>query len=63
MSAATLYTPRACIERACQIIETADARLLSIDGPINGLPPDMSLSEWRRLYLYLDRARKLMDVK
>lgn len=45
------------INRACQIIETADQRLLAMDGPIGNSPPDMSLTEWRELYMVLDRAR------
>lgn len=48
---------RSAINRACEIIETADARLLATDGPCGGLPPDMSLAEWRELYTVLDKAR------
>lgn len=46
------------LNKACDIIETGDQRLLASDGPINGLPPDISLSEWRELYVTLDNARK-----
>lgn len=45
------------IEDACEIIETADERLLAVDGPCGGLPPDMSLKEWRDLYVKLINAR------
>lgn len=47
----------AAIERACTIIERADERLLSLDGPVSNTPPDMSLAEWRELYVVLDSAR------
>jgi 3-deoxy-D-arabino-heptulosonate 7-phosphate (DAHP) synthase len=50
---------RAAISRACDIIEAADARLLALDGPCGGLPPVMSLDEWRTLYVTLDNARKV----
>lgn len=46
------------IEHACEIIELADARLLAGDGPAGNQPPDMSLAEWRELYVTLDAARK-----
>ncbi len=48
---------RRAIKRACEIIETADARLLATDGPCGGLPPNMSLDEWRELYVTLDEWR------
>lgn len=45
------------IDKACKIIETADARLLTIDGPCGDMPPDMTLEEWHELYKLLDDAR------
>jgi hypothetical protein len=42
------------IHEACDIIETADARNLATDGPASGSPPQMSLTEWRRLYVVLE---------
>lgn len=45
------------IDQACAIIERADARLLATDGPCGGLPPDMTLAEWKELYSTLDKAR------
>lgn len=49
---------RTAIEDACRIIERGDERLLHIDGPCNNLPPDISLAEWRTMYVTLDNARK-----
>jgi hypothetical protein len=46
------------INRACEIIEVADARNLANDGPAGGFPPQMTLKEWRTLYVTLDRARR-----
>jgi hypothetical protein len=45
------------INRAAQIIETADERNLANDGPAGGFPPQMTLAEWRDLYVTLDNAR------
>lgn len=45
------------INAACAIIETGDQRLLAGDGPAGGQPPDLSLAEWRKLYVTLDKAR------
>lgn len=49
---------RAAINDACAIIETGDARLLAGDGPAGNQPPDLTLYEWRRLYVILDTARR-----
>jgi hypothetical protein len=46
------------INHACDIIENADHRLLAQDGPAGGQAPPMSLDEWRRMYVSLDKARK-----
>jgi hypothetical protein len=46
------------INRACEIIEVADARNLANDGPAGGFPPQMTLKEWRTLYVTLDNARR-----
>lgn len=46
------------IDRACRIIEAADARNLPSDGPLGFLPPQMTLKEWGELYDVLDKARK-----
>lgn len=48
----------AAITKACGIIETGDERLLADDGPVGARPPDLSLAEWRQLYVILDDARK-----
>lgn len=50
------------LNHACDIIETADARLLALDGPCGGLPPDMKLAEWEELYTTLDDARKVANA-
>jgi hypothetical protein len=34
-----------------------DARLLALDGPCGGLPPDMKLDEWVELYRTLNAVR------
>jgi hypothetical protein len=47
---------RHAINKACAIIERADERNLANDGPAGGSPPQMSLPEWRSLYVTLDRA-------
>lgn len=47
----------AAINRAAQIIELADERNLANDGPAGGFPPQMTLAEWRDLYVTLDNAR------
>jgi len=49
---------RTAIEDACRIIERGDERLLRLDGPCNNLPPDITLAEWRAMYVALDNARK-----
>lgn len=46
------------LREACEIIELGDQRLLAGDGPAGGQPPELSLSEWRKLYVTLDNARK-----
>lgn len=48
------------LNEACGIIEVGDQRLLAGDGPAGSLPPDISLAEWRRMYVVLDRARAKM---
>lgn len=48
---------QSAIQSACEIIELGDQRLLASDGPAGGQPPDLSLAEWRTLYVTLDRAR------
>jgi hypothetical protein len=53
---------RTAITAACLIIETGDNRLLASDGPAGGQPPDLSLAEWRKLYLILDRARSASEA-
>lgn len=63
---AALASPRAtpekplldAINKACAIIELGDQRLLASDGPAGGQPPDLTLKEWRTLYVTLDNARK-----
>ena len=57
MSAANAALLKA-INKACRIIERGDERLLGQDGPCGGLPPDLSLAEWREMYVTLDNARK-----
>lgn len=47
------------IDKACRIIETGDERLLQSDGPAGGQPPELTLAEWRELYVTLDQARTL----
>lgn len=54
------FVARRSVEQACEIIETADERLLAVDGPCGGLPPDMSLKEWRDLYVKLTDARSAL---
>ena len=49
----------AAINKACGIIEMGDQRLLASDGPAGGRPPELSLAEWRELYVTLDNARKV----
>jgi hypothetical protein len=46
------------INRACEIIEMGDQRLMAADGDCGNLPPDLTLTEWRELYRTLDRARR-----
>lgn len=48
------------LRRACEIIETGDQRLLASDGPAGGRPPDISLDEWRELYLCVKGARNAL---
>jgi hypothetical protein len=48
---------RAAINTACAIIELGDQRLLASDGDAGGQPPELSLAEWRTLYVTLDSAR------
>lgn len=47
----------ALLNRAIEIIETGDQRLLASDGPAGGQPPDISLAEWRELYVCLTKLR------
>ena len=39
------------LEEIASIIETGDQRLLATDGPCGDQPPNISLAEWRRMYL------------
>lgn len=48
---------RRAIQRACEIIEMGDQRLLAQDGPCGNQPPQLSLAEWRDLYRILDSTR------
>jgi hypothetical protein len=54
------------LERACGIIETGNRRLMASDGPAGGQPPDISLREWRTMYVTLSRAltraREIMEA-
>lgn len=52
----------AALDRAMQIIETGDDRLLASDGPAGGQPPDISLREWRELYVSLTKARSALTA-
>ena len=45
------------LDEAAGIIEVGDQRLLAGDGPAGSLPPDISLAEWRRLYVCVTKAR------
>lgn len=54
----TVQDIREAVDHACTIIETGDQRLLAADGPAGNQPPDISLTEWRDLYIKLDQARK-----
>jgi hypothetical protein len=47
------------VNEACAIIELGDQRLLASDGDAGGQPPDLSLAEWRKLYVTLERVRGL----
>ena len=49
------------LDLAIGIIETGDQRLLAADGPANGLPPDITLKEWRKLYTSLVKARAALS--
>lgn len=49
------------IDEAKHIIETGDQRLLASDGPAGNQPPDISLDEWRAMYLQIERAHKLIS--
>ena len=44
------------LDTAISIIKVADARNMANDHA-GGLPPDMSLAEWKKLYRSLVRAR------
>lgn len=48
------------IDEAKHIIETGDQRLLASDGPVGNQPPDISLDEWRAMYLQIERAHKTL---
>lgn len=58
-----LKRARALVAEAAGIIEVGDQRLLASDGPAGGLPPDISLTEWRRLYVCLEEARKILAAE
>lgn len=46
----------ATIRSAVELIELGDQRLLAADGPAGKQAPDLSLAEWRKLYLLLTSA-------
>lgn len=50
------------LDEAAGIIEVGDQRLLAYDGPAGNLPPDISLAEWRRLYVCIQDARKALGM-
>jgi len=49
----TVAAMEAAAAKARAIIELGDQRLLAADGPCGGLPPDLTLAEWRDLYVTL----------
>lgn len=53
---------RELLERACEIVEMGDQRLLASDGPAGNQPPDLSLSEWRELYVAISTAREALTL-
>lgn len=61
-----LVTDVACVSSAVNtamgIIGLGDQRLLACDGPAGGQPPDISLAEWRRMYVSLEKGRKILDA-
>lgn len=48
------------LREAGGIIEVGDTRLMASDGDAGGRPPDISLREWRRLYVCIESAEKLL---
>lgn len=38
------------LDEIAEIIREGDRRLLHRDGPISGFPPEIKLSEWKRMY-------------
>lgn len=48
------------LTRAAEIIEVGDQRLMAGDGPCGGMPPDISLTEWREMYLCIVAAIKVL---
>lgn len=51
-----LRVAREKVARAAEIVETGDSRLMAVDGPCGGLPPDITLKEWREMYLCMSAA-------
>jgi 3-deoxy-D-arabino-heptulosonate 7-phosphate (DAHP) synthase len=39
------------LERIAELIELGDRRLLVSDGPCGNQPPQLTLKEWREIYL------------
>lgn len=50
------------LRRCVDIIELGDQRLLASDGPAGGQPPDITLAEWRELYVKLTKALAAADL-
>ena len=46
------------INKACEIIEEGDRRLMHYEV-VGSQPPNLTLKEWRELYRTLDAARRL----
>jgi hypothetical protein len=47
----TTLTESERLAEIAEIIEEGDRRLMHIDGPIGGMPPEITLDEWRRIYV------------
>jgi hypothetical protein len=48
---------RDAVSDACGIIEIGDQRLLASDGPVNNMPPEITLAEWKEMYSVLNGTR------